>query len=565
MRIRTYSVASFGSGALTTREFTHQSYMNEISSNINGYPVFPPHNADFAPGSLRVINIHVSAENLSNGKFFTNTDPLCTLFIQGPHGWQEYGRTEVCWNIVNPLWIRPFTYHVRDGPQLLMFSIFDIICDSLSLSQQRPLGDCQLDLAALLGSPDQFVDLEIFGPSTSDAKGVLHVHFYDIAPCQGSLFFRFSLKNLTSHLRKPNPFFVIQRLSPKGNAWISIYKSKVIAGKATPEWDRVELSLQFLCGGDLQRLIRIQVYDCKNMNTDNLIGFADTSVEILIGNADNLQLCDSNGKKTGVLSAVLIQHWTGPRLFDLRLRGVQLGTMLAIDFSSTSINAVTSNRVAHTEVGVFSYHAAINDTCDLLHPLTMGQPYLAYGFADFPGPEKLVSLTMGEMGHQRDFIPNLKRVIQLYSQAKQKTMYPNRACVAPVVRKAREVAQMRWAEERTITILVILTNGRFCDLQEGIDEVVNAQFDPLCVIMVVMGGTRRELNNAFKHKHGLISDSAGNRTKRRVISIGSYLEQQIYPDERLPQKLAPAAKKMARQWLELIHFEPPSIHFGPRN
>jgi hypothetical protein len=562
--MRTHSVASFAALSLTTREFTHQSYMNEISSNINGYPIFPPHNADFAPGSLRVINIHVSADNLSNGKFFTNTDPLCTLFIQGPHGWQEYGRTEVCWNIVNPLWIRPFTYHVRDGPQLLMFSIFDIICDSLSLSQQRPLGDCQLDLAALLSSPRQFVDLEIIGGET-DAKGVLHVHFYDIAPCQGSLFFHFSLRNLVGGLRKPNPFFVIQRLSPKGDAWISIYKSKVMAGKAAPDWDRVELSLQFLCGGDLQRLVRIQVYDCKRMNTGNLIGFVDTSVGILMESPKSLQLCDAKGRKPGVLSATLVQHWTGPRLFDLRLRGVQLGAMLAIDFSSTSIDPLKTNRVAHAEVGVFSYHAAINDTCDLLHPLTMGQSYLAYGFADFPGTEKLVSLTMGKMEHQRDFIPNLKHLIRLYSVAKHKTLYPNRACIAPVIRRAREVAQMRWAEERTITLLVVLTNGRFCDLQEGINELVMAQYDPVCVIMIVMGGTRRELNNAFKHKHGLISDSAGNVTKRRVISMGSYLEDQVYPDERLPQKLAPAAKKMARQWLELIHFEPPPLHFGPRS
>jgi hypothetical protein len=120
---------------------------------------------------------------------------------------------------------------------------------------------------------------------------------------------------------------------------------------------------------------------------------------------------------------------------------------------------------------------------------------------------------------------------------------------------------MRWTEERAITILVVLTNGKFSDLQEGIDEFVDAQYDPLCVLMIVMGGRRKDLDRAFRNRHGIIQNSEGVKTQRRVVSIGAYLEDQVYPDERLPQKLAPAAKKIARQWLELMEFESPSIQF----
>jgi hypothetical protein len=534
-----------------TREFTHQSYQDEIDANINGFPIFPPQNADQPAGSLRLVNIHVSAEGLSNRKLFSKADPLCALYVAGSHGLHEYGRTEVCWNIANPLWVRPFTYHVRPGPSLLIFSIYDIISTSASLSEQRGLGECQIDLIDLLAAPDHSVDLDI-----ENGSGVLHVRFYDMEPCQGSLFFRFFLR-LPSQIRRPNPFFIVERLSAHGQAFIPVYKSRVISQTCQADWENIELSVQFTCGGDFTRLVRLRVFDCRRSNTENCLGFVDTSVDVIMSSPQSFKLCDASGKHTGEFLVTLLNHWTTPRLFDFRLRGVQLAAMLAIDFSSTPLDQIYSNRVQHLNTGAFSYRTAINDTCDLLNPLTMGQPYVAYGFANFPGELKLSPLD-----DARDFIPSAKRLIQLYDLAKQRTMYPSKARIAPVFRKAREVAQRRWAEERTITILVVLTNGRFSDLQEGIDELVEGQDDPLCVIMIVMGGRRRDLDRAFRKKHGRIQNRNGTKTKRRVLSMGSYLEDQVYPDERLPQKLAPSAKKIARQWLELMQFDAAPLGFG---
>ena len=538
---------------MTTRDFRHESYREEIKANVNGHPIFPPHHAEIAPESYRIINIHVCAEGLTNAHFFSNTDPVCVMFIEGSHGLQEYGRTEVCWNILNPLWIRPFTYRVREGPQLLTFGIYDVVCDSVSLSDQRSLGEAQVDLGALLDTPTHAMSVPIENPGCSHGNGILHIHFYDLQICQGSLFFRFSAKMA----RKARLFFVIQRLSTLSGDWVAVYKSNMKSKVNKAEWDQVELAVQYICSGDYDKLMRIKMYDGKHCNTDSCIGYFDTSLrKMMSGDPEVFQLSDEHGKHVGEFTAVLENHWTRPRLFDYRMRGVQLAAMIAVDFSSTPINQIYSNRLQHTDTGVFSYSAAINDVCDLLHLLTSGMAYQAYGFADFKGENKLISLTVN---HERDTIRSTKALLQLYETMKEKTTYPKHCVLTPVFQKAIEVAQTRWREEHAITILVILTNGRFTDLRDAIDVLVAGEEAPLATVMLVMGGRRRDLDSAFRHKHGRITDSAGHKTKRRVISIGSYLEKQVYPDERLPKKLAPAAKKMAREWLGIARIRPPSI------
>lgn len=343
---------------------------------------------------------------------------------------------------------------------------------------------------------------------------------------------------------------------PSGD-WVAVYKSSMKSKTKKAEWDQVELALQYICSGDFDNLIRVKIFDGKHCNTDSSIGHFDTSLrKMMSGDPEVFQLSDERGHHVGEFTAVMTHHWTSPRLFDYRMRGVQLAAMIAVDFSSTPIDNLYSNRLQHSETGPFSYGGAINDVCDLLHLLTSGMAYQAYGFADFPGDNKLVSLTGN---HDTDTIRNARALLQMYDTIKEKITYPRECVLAPVFEKAIEVAQTRWREEHAITVLVILTNGRFRDLQRAIDVLVEAESAPLATVMLVLGRRRRDLDNAFRHKHGRVTDSHGRRTKRRIISIGAYLEDQVYPDERLPKKLAPAAKKMAREWLGIAQVRPPSI------
>ena len=539
-----------------TREFTPASFEEEISANVNGNPLYPPHNMSINPATLRLINIHVSAEGVTTDKLFSKTDPMCVMFTETPRGWHEYGRTEVCWSILDPVWVRPFTYNViPDKPQLLSFEIYDVVETFYELSEQKLIGSAQLDLSVLLSSPTHCVKLDIVNERDGRGRGVLTVHFFDLEPAHGSMFFKMGVRDIRGGtlLGKINPFFVISRYSPFSQEFVAVYKSAVCSKSNSASWSNIELFKQFVCGEELSNAVRITIYDYQRSDTDNYLGHFDTSLLDLAqhGTSEFDIIHKDKGELSGKFRVKLLMHCETPRLFDYRLFGVQIQATIAIDFSATRFGLSFSNIGQHMENGVFSYRYAINDVCDLLQPLTMGQPYSAYAFADFANGVKLKSLVTRR---ERDSLLNATMLLRSYERLKRNAKFPDTVQLMPVIETAREDARRKWETERTISILAVITNGLLADLPAAIDSLVDSEEEPLVVIIVVMGGPRRDLERAFKHHHGLLTDSSGKTTRRRVVKLVTYLEDRVYPDPRLPKKLMPAAKAMARKWLEFTDF-----------
>ena len=539
-----------------TREFSPASFEEEISANVNGNPLYPAHNMTVDPQTLRLINIHVSAECVLTKKLFSKRDPMCVLFTRNRRGWHEYGRTEVCWNILEPVWVRPFTFNViPDKHELFRFEIYDVVEQFHDLKEQKFIGFAELDLFILLTSPTHTVRMDIISNS-GEERGVLNVSFFDLRPSYGSLFFCMSAKGVKSSkrlIRKANPFFVLSRWLPEAQQYIAVYKSAVHSRTHAADWHNIELFKQFVCGGDVSTPVRISMYDYMSSDTNNYMGHFDTTLEDLIkaGETEFDIINEKDGKFNGTFTARLLENCESPRLFDYRLMGVQISATIAVDFSGSSVGLVYNNRGQHLDNGVFSYRYAINDVCDLMYPLTMGQPYFAYAFADFADGEKMKSLVPNR---ESDTISNAGILLRSYERWKRNAKFPKTASMLPVIQHTRERARKRWDDERTVTVLCVVTNGKFTDLDQAVDALVDLEDEPMCVILVVMGGTRRELEKAFKHRHGILTNSQGKSTTRRVLKMVTYLEDRTYPDPRLPKQLMPSSKAMTRKWLEHIDF-----------
>jgi len=543
-------------GAYLTREFTPKCYEDEISSIINGNPIFPPGYLEEDFNKYRIIQIHVSAAGLKNSAFFANYDPFCVLNLMGPRGFKEYARTEVCWNMPSPLWVRPFTYVIKNEPEILFFEIYSVHNQCHSLKRQQAIGSCQIDVVDLLKSSKHSLKLDIMAPDSDKTTGVLSVTYIDMKPCVGALYLRVSCSKIISSkrtLKSANPFFMILRHCPFSNEFIPVFKSAVRSKTHAADWEVVELPMQFLCGGDLDNPIQLRVYDYFPSSEDSLIGFFVTTPRLLIEKkVSTFDLRDeSGGKSHGIFRIEFIENFSRPRLYDFRLKGVQMCAMLAVDFSSTPVDIVYSNRLQHTDSGVFSYRSAINDVCDSLHPLTLGQPYYAFGFADFPD-KKLIPITLST---ERNSVPTVKTLLQAYGTVKESSLFPDRASLSPVFLKAREIAYQKWNEERTITTLVVITNGKFTDLDQAITTLAESEDAPFSTVMILMGGARRDIDHAFKKKGGFVY-AEGIVPRRPMISVLTYNEDMIYPDNKLPLKMVPLAKRMARNWLEMSNYNP---------
>ena len=533
----------------TTREFVPDYYTREISAIVNG-KIDVSATEDLS--TYRVININVQLSS----RIKKNADPFCVLSREGQIGYEEYARTEVQWYSKQPKWIRPFTICFKpETTELLMFDLYDTFTNTQALTSQIILGGCQLDLGALVDSPTQSADLDVIGHDTDATLSTLHVTYWDIVPqCYGALMFKFIVSGLESPshniFRKTEPFFEIFRFHGPSGTFVPVFKSAT-REKANATWERIELPLQYLCGGDLSQVVRICLYDFVLLGRDHFVGFVDTTVEVLLS-SPRLQIHNERGDMTASIEVVHLARIDRPRFGDYRLKGVQISPLLAIDFSSTKVSFLKTNRVQHIDNGVFTYGNMINGVFDNIRHICCNQRITAYGFADFPG-EKLMPLSLNKTHRQ---MKSVKALMTAYTRFRDAVQYPKSACLAPVIAEARRIAREKWERNHSITLVIVLTNGKFCDLQQAINELVEAANEPIMITMGIIGGTRRELDTAFQSAGNRLQHEDGRSTTRMMVSLIRYEKNCICADQSLETRLMPGIRRMALDWLSISGFDP---------
>ncbi|OHT00393.1 hypothetical protein TRFO_32992 [Tritrichomonas foetus] len=551
----------------TTREFVPDFYEREIMFGINGNDIFPK-NYDF--NNYTLLNIRVKATNLSNNKAITyKKDPLCCLERQTHHGWKEYARTEVCWYNDNPVWIRPFTLCVKNGQtELLLFEIYDIGSNYALLERQLLLGSCELDLNVLLSSPTNSITLDIIPSKNLESAGNLHVSYHLInSSIYGSFIFRSNLNNFINNsiFHKVLPYFIINVLDPTTEEMVPIYKSAVSKGF---HWDNIELSLQMfgeitcntqenITGNTLKsfnnHIIRVSLYDFVLRSSDKFLGFFDTTFDIFFNHlTSNFNIVNDQGVHICNFNSQVIANIERPRFNDYQLKGIKISSMFAIDFSSSKVSMLKTNKVNHIENGIFTYGNLINELFENLNKICSSCPVTGYAFADFKG-EKIIPLRLKNNTAQ---FSSIKLLMKAYGKIRDTVSYPREAPLAPVIRKARSIATEHWNQSKTITLIIVLTNGLISDLQNVVDELVDAENEPICMIMALLGGTRRELEKAFNPSKNELMNSEGKCTNRLMATLINYQKNCIYADLSLESRLAPAIRRMATEFIEQSDYNP---------
>jgi hypothetical protein len=137
-----------------------------------------------------------------------------------------------------------------------------------------------------------------------------------------------------------------------------------------------------------------------------------------------------------------------------------------------------------------------------------------------------------------------------YQSFRDASSFPEKAPLAPVFAEARRIARGR---RGAVTVSIILANGAFCDLQRAVDELVEGQNEPLIVVIVFVGGIRREAEAAFKTP---MHHTDGRTTERTMVTLIGYERNSSCADLSLEAKLVPAIRQMGLEWLGRSDFDP---------
>lgn len=98
-----------------------------------------------------------------------------------------------------------------------------------------------------------------------------------------------NVSNVQTLGRKASPFFELYRKVElqTGAVWSSVYRSNVLRGDLNPKWCETELNLEATCNGDLDRAMKVVVFDHRKSGKHKFIGEFEASIRLFVQAKEN--------------------------------------------------------------------------------------------------------------------------------------------------------------------------------------------------------------------------------------------------------------------------------------
>lgn len=532
--------------------------MNEVKMIKRSSSNIFHHEKYFSTESNQLIEENHKTTTKENNIFPKSA--ICVLFLDDFDGnKEEFARTEVIWNQNEPNWVKSFTIEiVPDMKKLLCFQIYEIVSNNRNIEQQKLLAISSIELNVLLNSSNNFVQVPLSILRTNESSYFIELNFYEFKQnVEGSYIFTFKIDEIHSQLRmikSPKPYFIIKRMNESSNHFMNVYKSDVIKKykNKTAEWKYVVLNLQALCGGDFDLPLRITLYDyLSTKHIDNKYGCINTSLRNLI-ETKKLEFTDKNGKVKAILHTELLSKIEKPCFFDLKLKGMKIQPILGIDFSSTKINDVDSNRLLHFKNDQFSYISSITEIYDSIHEIVKNQSFISYAFADFQG-EKVIPLfneVQKKQHHDNDNL-TINSIVDSYNYSKHHITYPEHSLLEPLIDKALIDAENNYEKDGTISLLIVISSGNFSDFHKAMKKLAEADEKPLISLFVLMDGMKLNIYENIVQRNGRLIDNLGHKTKRKIAKAVIYSDGSTFCENRIDKEIIPSIKSMATDFFRV--------------
>ena len=510
--------------------------------------------------------IEENQKAISKESSIFNKNAICVLFLEDFNGnKEEFARTEVIWNQDEPNWVKGFTIEILpDMKKMLCFQIYEIISNNRNIEQQKLLAVASVELSVLMNSIKNYIQVPLSIIRSNEESYFIDLNYYEFKPdVEGSYVFTFRVDELHSQMRiikSPKPYFIIKRMNESSNHYMNVYKSDVFMKykNKTAEWKYVILDLQALCGGNFDLPLRISLYDyLSTKHVQNKNGYINTTLRKLI-EKKSFEFIDKNGKVIAFLHTELLSKIERPCFFDLKLKGMKIRPILGIDFSSTKINDVDSNRLLHFKNNEFSYISSITEIYDSIHEIVKNQSFTSYAFADFKG-EKVIPLfsekdkmTISEKKNEFKISHlTINSIADSYNYSKHHITYPEHSLLEPLIDKALIDAQANYETDGSISLLIIVSCGIFADFAKAMKKLADSDEKPLICLFVLMNGMKVNLYDSIVQRNGKLINNLGHKSKRKLAKVVIYSDGSTFSDNRLDKEIIPSIKSMATDFFRI--------------
>ncbi|KAK1885473.1 Copine-3 [Dissostichus eleginoides] len=524
------------------------------------------------PECVTKVALSISCENLLDMDAFSKSDPLCVLLMNssGPH-WCEIGRTERIMNCLNPKFSKSFVVdYYFEMVQKLRFEMYDIDGENCSLQDSDFLGELECTLGQVVSSRNLTRPL-VHKDKRPAGKGTITICAEERTDNRVVDFEAAGRKlDKKDFFGKSDPFLEFHKQTETG--WQLAHRTEVVINTLNPTWRPFRIPLPALCGGDVERPIKVDCYDYNSNGSHDFIGcFETTLAQIQQGSqtyAAEFECINSKKKQkkkgyknSGVIvvkKCKIVKEYT---FLDYIMGGCQINFTIAIDFTGSNGDPSSPQSLHYINPqGYNEYLAAIWAVGNVIQDYDSDKMFPAFGFGAQLPPRWQVSHEFPiNFKPANPFCEGIEGVVKAYQYCLPQVKLYGPTNFSPIINHVAQFGKQAMQQETASQyfVLLIITDGVITDMDQTLRAVVNASRLPMSIIIVGVGGADFSAMEFLDGDDGVLRCPTGETAMRDIVQFVPFRQFQNAPQQMLAQSVLAEVPGQVVSFFNSVRLRPP--------
>ena len=239
---------------------------------------------------------------------------------------------------------------------------------------------------------------------------------------------------------------------------------------------------------------------------------------------DKLEKIEIRSKDNGILGTLIINYSCSKIIsFEHYIKNGQINLDIAIDYTQSNGLPNSPNSLHYMKAeGGNDYEKAIKSCGKIIANYDYDQLFPVYGFGGIPPNSDKASHCFNINFNDNPEIINLENIIKYYRESLDKVKLSGPTYFSSIIKKVisdiNDDLENR-KKENHYHILLILTDGIPCDMNDTVDCIVEASKLPLSIVIVGIGETDFENLDYLDGDIIPLVNSAGEIRKRDIVQF----------------------------------------------
>uniref|UniRef100_A0A8C6WMS0 Copine-3 n=1 Tax=Neogobius melanostomus TaxID=47308 RepID=A0A8C6WMS0_9GOBI len=518
------------------------------------------------------VELTVSCEHLLDKDIGSKSDPLCVLLMSSSDNkWYELGRTEKVQNCLSPKFAQKFMVdYYFEIVQKLKFGIYDIDNKTIDLTDDDFLGELECTLGQVVSSRKYTRPLVLKNKRPA-GKGTITISAEEIKDNR-VVNFEVEARKLDNKdlFGKSDPYLEFFKQTETG--WQLAHRTEVVKNNLNPTWKAFRIPLQSLCGGDMDKPIKVECYDYDNDGSHDLIGMFETTMTRLqeASRVSPAEFDCINSKKkqkkksyknSGVISVKLCQVVKAYTFLDYIMGGCQINFTVAVDFTGSNGDPRMPESLHYiSPQGVNEYLSAIWSVGNVIQDYDSDKMFPAFGFGAQVPPSWQVSHEFPlNFNPSNPFCTGIEGVVEAYRMCLPQVKLYGPTNFSPIINHVASFANqaLQQTTASQYYVLLIITDGVITDMDQTRSAIVNASRLPMSIIIVGVGGADFSAMEFLDGDDGRLKSMTGESATRDIVQFVPFRQFKNAPIQALAQSVLAELPQQLSSYFALMKLKPP--------